>query len=110
VTRQTKRRAPKDYRDDLYVHQLPARTTRSGLVRRARGEGALIAFAAFGDLDHIFEPTPSTPDPQNIRDALNAPDANEWLAAMDLEIGNMRCFNVFREAVRPLDKNIITPK
>ena len=57
-----------------------------GHVCRAGGGGALLAFGVFEELDPIFTPTLSTLDPQTIRDALNAPDANEWRAAMDVEI------------------------
>ena len=46
----------------------------------------MIAFKAFEDDGPAFTPTPTTPDPQTIRDALRAPDANDWTAAMDTEI------------------------
>jgi len=92
------------------VHHYPARSTRSGLVRHAEGAGALLAFGAFEEPNQAFNPTPSTPDPRTIRDALDAPDANEWRAAMDIEIENMRRLNVFKTVPRPLDMNIITPR
>ena len=92
------------------IHQFPARSTRSGLVRNAGGGGALIAFGAFEEIEPAPVPTPTMTDPQTVHDALNAPDANEWAAAMDLEITNMRHLGVFREVPRPHDKNIITPK
>ena len=48
--------------------------------------GALLAFGAFEKPGPVFSPTPSTPDPKTIRDALNTRDANEWRAAMNTEI------------------------
>jgi hypothetical protein len=80
------------------------------LVREASGGGAPIAFVAFEPTDSTFVPTPTTPDPRTIRDALNAADANEWIAAMDAEIDNMRRLTVFREVPRPIGKNIVTPR
>jgi hypothetical protein len=56
------------------IHGFLARSTRSGLLRRAGGRGALLAFRAFRESSLALTPTPSTPDP---RDAFNAPDANE---------------------------------
>ena len=91
------------------VHQYPTHSTRSGLVRRSEGAGASLAFGAY-EIAQDFVPTPSTPDPQTIRDALDAPDANEWRAAMDIEIENMRRLNVFKTVSRPPDTNIITPR
>ena len=91
------------------VHQCPARSTRSGLVRNAGGAGALLAYGAFEGLEPAFVPTPATADPQTTREALKAPDANDWMAAMDAEIENMRRLNVFKEVPRPSNKNIITP-
>jgi len=91
------------------VHQFPTRSTRSGPVRNAGGSGALLAFGAFEGLEPAFAPTLTTPDPQTTRDALRAPDANDWRAAMDAEIDNMRRLNVFKEVPRPSGKNI-TPK
>ena len=38
------------------VHQFPARSTRSGLVRDAGGGGALLAFRAFEDVRPTFTP------------------------------------------------------
>jgi hypothetical protein len=92
------------------VHNYPSRSTRSGLVRHAAGTGALLAFSAFEQLAKAFTPTPSTPDPRMIQDALGAPDANEWRAAIDIEIENMRRLNVFRSVPRPHDTNTITPR
>ena len=69
----------------------------------------LLAFGAFEESPEAFIPTPSTPDPRTIQDAFNAPDANEWLAAMDIEIENMRCLNIFKTVPHPPDTNIITP-
>jgi hypothetical protein len=71
---------------------------------------ALLAFSAFEQPAKAFTATPSTPDPRTIQDALGAPDANEWRAAMDTEIDNMRRLNVFRSVPRPPDTNIITPR
>jgi len=48
------------------VHNFPSRSPRSGLVRRAGGEGALLAFGAFEESDPVFRPTPLTPDFQTI--------------------------------------------
>ena len=92
------------------VHQFPARSIRSGFVRNAGGSGALLAFGAFEGLEPVFEPAPTTPDPQTSREALRAPDANDWTAAMDGEIDDMQRLNVFKEVPRPNDKNTITPK
>jgi len=92
------------------VHRFPARSTRSGLVCNAGGPGALLAFGAFEGLEPAFMPTPTTPDPQTTREALRAPDANDWKAAMGAEIDDMRRLSVFKEVPRPNGKNIITPK
>jgi hypothetical protein len=59
------------------VHQYPTRSTRSGLVRQTERAGVLLAFGVFEELTQAFIPTPSTPDSRTIRDALDAPDANE---------------------------------
>ena len=91
------------------VHKFPARSMRSGLVCNSGGEGALIAFGAFEEVP-AFAPTPMMPDPQTVSQALEAPDADEWAAAMDNEITNMLHLGVFREIPHPDDKNIITPK
>ena len=50
---------------------------------------------------------PTTPNPQTIRGALNAPD---WVAVMNDEINNLRRINVFKEVPRPKNKGIITPR
>ena len=92
------------------VHQYPTQFTRSGLVRHTEGAGALLAFGAFEELTQVFVPTPSAPDPRTIRDALDAPDANEWRTAMDINIENMRRLSVFKTVPRPPDTNIITPR
>ena len=93
------------------IHHFPERSSRSGLVRDAGGGGALIAFGAFEEIEEpASEPTPTTPDPQTVNEALKAPDANEWIAAMNIEIENMRHLGVFREIPRPDNKNIITPR
>jgi Reverse transcriptase (RNA-dependent DNA polymerase) len=73
-------------------------------VRHTEGAGA------FEELTQAFVPTPSTPDPRTIRDALDAPDANDWHAVMDIEIENMRCLSVFKTVPRPPDMNTITPR
>ena len=100
------------------IHQYPEKSSRSGLVRtrggatqRAAGdEGAMIAYAAFEVLKPTFIPTPATPNPLTIHEAHNAPDANEWMAAMDDKINNMRRLAVFREVPHLKNHNIITPK
>ena len=92
------------------VHQLPARSTRSGIVHNAGGSGALLAFGALEGLEPAFAPTPTTPDPQTTREPLRAPDANDWMAAMDAEIDSTPRLNVFKEVLRPNGKNIIAPK
>ena len=92
------------------VHHYPAASTRSGLVRHAEGSGALLAFGAFEESSQAFKPTPSTPDPRTIQEALDAPDASDWIAAMDIEIENMRRLNVFTTVSRPPNTNIITPR
>ena len=84
----------------------------SGLVH---GGGTLFAFAAFETTAFAtstpeFIPTPSTPNLRMIGEALKAPDANEWRAAMDMEIENLRCLNIFRPVPHPLGTNVITPK
>ena len=78
-------------------------------MRDAGGNGALFALGAFEELEPTFTPTTSTPDPKSVRDALNAPDADEWRAAMDAEIDNMCRDKVFKEVPRPHNTNIITP-
>jgi Reverse transcriptase (RNA-dependent DNA polymerase) len=72
----------------------------------------LFAFAvfAFTSTKSTFTPTSSTPDPHTIREALEAPDADEWRAVMDTEIGTLRHLNVFRMVPRLNHKNVITPK
>ena len=65
------------------VHQFPVRSTRSGLVRDAGGGETLLAYGAFEELGPVFTPSPSTPDPQTIREAPSAPDGNDWRTAMD---------------------------
>src|SRR5258706_5719515 len=92
------------------VHEYPASSTRSGLIRSTEGAGALLAFGAFEGPSQAFEPTPATPDPRSIEEALDAPDANEWMAAMDLEIETMRRLSVFTTVPRPANTNIITPR
>ena len=91
------------------MHKFPAHSMRSGLVHNSGGEGTLIAFGAFEEVP-AFAPTPTTPDPQTVSQALEAPDADEWAAAMDNKITNMLHLGVFREIPCPDDKNIITPK
>ena len=86
------------------------RSTRSGFVHNAGGSGALLAFGAFGGLEPAFAPTPTTPDPQTTREELRAPDANDWMAAMDADIDNIRRLNVFKVVPRPNGKSIIAPK
>ena len=53
-------------------------------------------------------PTPANADLQTIREALGAPDTNDWTEAMDAEIENTRRLNVL-EVPRASDKNVITP-
>jgi len=71
---------------------------------------ALLAFDAFEKSGPVFRPTPSTPDPQTIRGALNARDANEWRAAVVIEIENMRHLCIFTAFPRLLITNIIMPR
>ena len=78
-------------------------------MRNAGGPGTLLAFGAFEGLEPAFAPTPMTPEPQTTREALRAPDAGDWMAAMDAEIDNIRRLNVFKEVPRPNGKNIMTP-
>jgi len=54
----------------------------------------MLAYGAFEDLEPAFTPTPATPD------------ANDWIAAMDAEVNNMRRLNVFKEVPRPINRNI----
>ena len=91
----------------VQVHQFLARSTCSSFVRNAGGPGTLLAFRAFEGLEPA--PTPTTPEPQTTSEALRAPDAGDWMAAMDAEIDNMRRLNVFKEVPRPNGKNIMTP-
>src|SRR5258706_6400841 len=79
-------------------------------MRDTGGEGAMLAYGAFEVLESAFTPTPTTPNPLTVHEAFSAPDANEWTAAMDDEINNMRRLNVFKEVPRPKAHNIITPK
>jgi hypothetical protein len=62
------------------IHQFPARSTRSGFMRSAEGGGAMLAFTAVETIEDEFTPTPSAPVPQTV--ALQAPDENEWRAAV----------------------------
>jgi len=105
---------PGDKDDDAPQHggrvrHFPARSTRSGLVRNAGGSGALLDFGAFEGLEPAFVPTPTTPDPQSTRETLRVPDANDWKAATDAEIDNIRRREVFKEDPRPNGRNITTP-
>ena len=52
------------------IHGFTARATRSGKVRDAAGGGAMLAYTAFDALEPEFAPTPTTPDPKTVRDAL----------------------------------------
>ena len=70
----------------------------------------LLAFGAFEEPSDAFIPTPSTPDPRTIQDALDAPDANEQLAAMVIEIESMCRLNIFKTVPHPPDTNIVTPR
>ena len=79
-------------------------------MRNAGGSGALLAFGAFEGLEPAFAPTPTTPDLQTTREALRVPDTNDWKAAMDAEIDDMRRLSVFKEVPRPNGKDTITPK
>ena len=79
-------------------------------MRVAGDEGAMLAYTAFEVLESAFVPTPTTPNPQTVCEALNEPDATGWTTAMDDEINNMRRLAVFREVPRPRDRNITTPK
>ena len=89
------------------VHQYPMHSMCSGLVHRL-GAGASLASGAFEELAQDLVPTPSAPDPRSIRDALDAPDANERHAAMDIEIENMCRLNVLKTVPCPPDTNTIT--
>ena len=77
-------------------------------MRHTEGAGAFLAFGAFKELTQAFVPTPSTPGPRMIREALEAPDASEWYDTMDIKIEKIRRLNVFEPVPRPLDTNIIT--
>jgi hypothetical protein len=82
----------------------------SSLVRNAGGGGAMLAYGALEVFDPSFAPMPVTPDPQPTCEVLRAPDTNDWVVAMDVEIDNMHCLKVYKEVPRPNDKNIITPR
>ena len=71
--------------------------------------GVLLTFGAFEEPPEAFIPTLSMPDPRTIQDTFDMPDANEWLAAMDIEIENMCHLNVFKTVPHPPDTNVITP-
>jgi len=43
----------------------------------------MLDLGSFEVLEPVFTPKPTAPDPQTIREALTAPDMNEWAAAMD---------------------------
>lgn len=45
-----------------------------------------------------------------MHEAINAPDTEDWTAAMDAEVNNTRRPNVSKEVLRPADKNIIPPR
>ena len=90
------------------VHQYPMHSMRSGLMRRLGGAGASLTFGAFEELAQDFVPTPSTLDPQPIWDTLDAPNANEWRAAMDIEIKNIHCVNVLKTVPHLSNMNINT--
>ena len=92
-----------------YVGRVPMQPTRSSLVRQSGGAGASLPLGAFEELVQDFVPTLSTPDPRTIRDALDAPNANERRAAMDIEIENMGRLNVLKTVPCLPDTNIITP-
>ena len=70
----------------------------------------MLAYMVFEVLEPVFTPMLTTPNPRTVCEALSEPDANEWTAAMDNEINNMRCLNVFKVVPRPKDHNVITPK
>jgi len=72
--------------------------------------GAPFTFVVFTSNKLLFNATPLTPDPRKVGGALTGPDADEWTAAMDTEIGNLRDLHVLRTVARPIAKNVITPK
>jgi hypothetical protein len=45
-----------------------------------------------------------------MRDAFSAPDTDDWTAAMDAGINNVRRLNLFKGVSRSIDRNIITPR
>ena len=49
-------------------------------------------------------------DPRLVEEVLNAPDANEWMAAMDMEIETTCCLNIFNAVPHPANTNVITPQ
>jgi hypothetical protein len=65
----------------------------------------MLAFTAVGTTEDEFTPTPSTPVPQTVREALEAPDVNEWRAAMDAEI-EFQCVSRGPATEGQKDKNI----
>jgi len=92
------------------IRQYPGRSTRYGLVREAGGGGALFSFVAFTSNEPPFNTTQSTSDSRTIGKALTGPDADEWSATMDTDIGNLRSLHVLVTVASPIYKNFITPK
>ena len=90
-----------------YVGHVPMQPTCSGLVCRLGGAGASLPLGAFEELVQDSVPTPSTPNPWTIWDALDMPDANERRAAMEIE--NMGRLIVLKTVPRLPNTNIITP-
>ena len=74
------------------------------------GVRVILAYGAFKNLEPAFTSTPTTPDPQTMHEALNAPDAEDWTAAMDAEVNNTRRLSVSKEVLRPTDENFIAPR
>jgi len=91
------------------VHQFPCPSTRSGLVRDV-GRGTLLAYGVLEEPELVFTPSPSTPDPQTIREALSASDVNDWRTATGAKIEDMYCYTAFKEVLHPVGKNITTPR
>ena len=82
----------------------PARSTRSGLRRNGGGGGG----GAMLILDEATYPPiafsaglpggiqlSQLPDPRNVREAMAAPDADQWKEAMDLEMENPKLPDVY---------------
>jgi hypothetical protein len=78
--------------DVARVPDFPARSLRSGRMRREPGGDINVAFSA-GLPGAVLGS--QLADPRTVREALAAPDADDWRTAMDREMDNLRAHDVF---------------